>query len=206
MAFIPTPDCVVVELVFNCYGQICENTLAFKRDLGPPSLEDMGILADEIIAWYGSHRAAATSTNCDLIRVVTTDQSSDSAPSITTIPAPIDGNGQATFACPPNNVALCVSFRTAGRGRSARGRNYVMGFPSDAVNGNDIDVTYSAAVVTHYAALKSEVQDLGWTWVVISKQHNKVKLTVGNPQPVQIAIITDLHLDSQRRRLTGRGT
>lgn len=106
----------------------------------------------------------------------------------------------------PLNVARVVSLRTAKRGRSYRGRVYLSGTPDTVIETmNTIDATHAANLVSGFNALATLLDGHGFDVVVASKQHNGVET---NPAEVNevIAFAVDVLVDSQRRRLTGRGT
>jgi hypothetical protein len=106
----------------------------------------------------------------------------------------------------PNNVALCLSFRSSGRGRSSRGRNYISGFPEGYVSGNDIDTTLADALVVAYEELKDAATFTDdWTWIVYSRFQNGNARPEALIAPVDAVVLTDYTVDSQRRRLPGRG-
>jgi hypothetical protein len=134
-----------------------------------------------------------------------TDLSTQTSPTVTvTTGLPITGTNTSDPL--PNHVALCVSFRTNGRGRSARGRNYVSGFGEDAASGNTFSGTIANPIAQGYAALiNSATYTLDWEWVVYSRYENGDPRTEALIAPVDNVVLTDLVVDSQRRRLPGRG-
>lgn len=109
----------------------------------------------------------------------------------------------------PNNVALCVTLSTGFAGRAARGRMYLGGIPGQRVVINEITTAYAELVNDAFqAGLISRYANTGTTDmdVVIYSQfednqlRDQARLTV-----VTEAAVRDRTVDSQRRRLPGRG-
>ena len=105
----------------------------------------------------------------------------------------------------PNSAALAVSFRTAARGRTARGRNYVFGMPQAYLVSNSFSAPFVNGVQSAYNTLIGVAADNGYTWVVASRYENNAPRTSGLTRPVTAAVVVDEVLDSQRRRLPKRG-
>jgi len=106
----------------------------------------------------------------------------------------------------PNNVATVLSLRTDKRGRSYRGRIYLGGIDiGSMVSTVDFSVGYMANLLADLATLWTGLDAVGYDMVVVSKQHNGVPT---NPADMNVVttITTDVHADSQRRRLAGRGS
>lgn len=113
--------------------------------------------------------------------------------------------GTSTSSGMPGNVTICTSFRTAGRGRSARGRNYFIGLVESVVTGNAATTTLTTALVEAYEALLLSPEP-GFTWVVLSRFAEGAPRVTALAQTVTSVVLVDSNVDSQRRRLEGRGT
>ncbi len=110
---------------------------------------------------------------------------------------PVEQGGQTQDAL-PGNVAFCVSLRSALAGRRFRGRKYFSGL-------GEGDVTANAWGAPQRDALLNAIDDLRAALVT-----NGTPLSIFSPTgltlvPVVAAVAVDLYVDSQRRRLTGRG-
>lgn len=204
MAFIPVPNTLEVELVQSMDNQIIENTLYFEFET-TPSESDAGGLATALIAWWDDQFSTELSADLLLLRVVVTDLSADDSFSLTFNATPTPA-GKVSDGSVPNNCAICISFRTAGRGRSARGRNYVAGLPNGFVAANRVVATVTDSLVAAYNALVSLAGGAGAVWVVVSRFTNHLPRVSGATFPITTAVLVDNVLDSQRRRLPGRGT
>ena len=115
-----------------------------------------------------------------------------------TLPITPAQQGQVVDDSEPGSVAFCVSLRTALAGRSTRGRKYYSGLPVGDVTGNMFDATRAAGLVASVNALISDLNGLGNPLCIFSK-------TIPALTTVTAATQVDLAVDSQRRRLTGRG-
>lgn len=202
MAFIPVPDVAMVELVFRQDGQVCENTLYFQ---GAASWDatNLTTLAEEVRDWWIAGPRLDTSDTVGLTSVKATSLASQSAPGVeVTDLLPADG----TEVSPPlpNNVTQAVTFVTALRGRSYRGRNYRVGLTEAMVVANQVDVGYTTSWVGFYQTLDTDVTVNSAQHVVVSRYENNVPRATGVATPV-VSYKADRVIDSQRRRLPGRG-
>lgn len=204
MAFIPVADTIEVELFQFLHGQKVENTLGFRLDGGFGAGEVID-LWNNLLIWWETTFSTDLSNNLSLRGAKITDLSSISAPAYEfNAPTP-NPTGDDAVAALPGNVALCVSFRTLARGRSYRGRNYVCGLSENAVTGNTVDSTVVLALQAAYNGLRSLPFDNPWEHVVISRFNAGAPRTTGVATKVTSCVIVDPYVDSQRRRLTGRG-
>lgn len=98
----------------------------------------------------------------------------------------------------PGNVAFCVSLRTALAGRRFRGRKYIAGLPTGSVVANELDASIANTLLTEIDLLR------------VNLASNSTPMCIFSPTgltlvPVTAVTFVDLVVDSQRRRLTGRG-
>lgn len=204
MAFQPVTNTVQVELLWTYQGQECENTLYFQRN----SEWDEATMT----AFGGAVLASAIATllpggpNSAVLRGVrVTDLTTDFAPSVEVPLTPPQG-GSSSVQAAPNNVTLAITFRTSARGRTARGRNYIVGIQEDEVGNNIVSPSAINRWLAFYDELVSAPFQAVATWVVVSRWSNKVKRTLGLPRPIVSYGPTDDVVDSMRKRLPGRGT
>jgi hypothetical protein len=122
-----------------------------------------------------------------------------------TTPAPSNTHG-AFGVQVSNNVSFCVSFRSGVAGRSNRGRNYLPGIPAAALaTANTFDTGWVGDILSAYSAVATDMSDLGFQHVIASRYHNGVVRPSGQTQNVTSYLAVDNIVDSQRRRLPGRG-
>lgn len=203
MAFVPTPGVAKVALHGILVLEDIINTLWFAS----PDEWDaahLQVLADATFSWFTTHVLPFLAASFTALSSTATDQSTDGGVQATHIGAGTDVGG-ASGASAPANASLVVSFRTDRTGRSYRGRNYIAGIPMAQVNTpTTVLPAYQAGVMAAYAELSGTESAANCTHVVVSKFHNKVARPAGVPTTV-MAYSADNRIDSQRRRLAGRG-
>lgn len=203
MAFVPFPTGIQAELRFLLDEQRVENTLWFDAG-GTPTTAQLEDVALMLTAWAASDLLSALSNQISLMEVYVTSQASNTAPTYSsTAGMPIPG-GIASVAV-PNQCALGVTFRTAARGRTARGRNYVAGIPQTKLVSNTWDTTWANDIRAGYGNLIADAATAGVTWCVASKRFNNADRATGLLRPVTSVALVDYIVDSQRRRTPGRG-
>lgn len=202
MPFQPVEATALIELVQSLDGQIIENTLYFRRasDYDAAGLET---LAGTIGGWWIDQMAPLLCNAVSLNQVKATalhDQTGPQFISTVGLPAP----GEVSADAVPNNSAFCISFRTALIGRSFRGRNFISGLPDTQIVLSRLAGGYANALVAAYGTIQ-DLLPVGTSWVVVTRTVNKVLQEVGLTNPITAVVIQDLVMDSQRRRLPGRG-
>lgn len=203
MPFIPIPSVVMAEMRYNHLGQQMENTLYFDNATDP-SVEDLQALGESLIGWWTTFYAPQAHQNCILHEVFLTNLTSDTSAALSVVPDEL-ANGEQSTDPLPGNVTLSIKFSTAGRGRSSRGRNYTVGAVETQVFGNQFAGAYVTAMVACYNQLPAIATGLGMTWVVASRFTDNAPRTEGIAIPITTVSAVNLDVDSQRRRLTGRG-
>lgn len=203
MQFVPFTNVVKLEMVFEQDTQICENVFHYQKE-DPWTIAEMTTLAGAVKGiWYNSF-APLVSQTLELESVKVTDLSEQNAPGIEyTTGLPSTGN--IVTAALPNNVTVVVTWLTNSRGRSFRGRTYHMGLVEEQVLQNQVKQTPLQSLATAYGQLLS-INMGGFTAVlgIASRQHNGAVRTQGVFTP-SIGCRVNSVVDSQRRRLPGRG-
>jgi len=203
MAFQAVPNTAVVCVNGTLWGQEIQNTLYFEKDTGY-ILADLLDLAALVRSWWFAEVMPLLSSDY-IFREITAQDISVEAGEIAFNTAETGTAGGVVSEAMPGNVAIAVSFRTGLAGRSYRGRNYVGGLPNTAVAGNTITDTFRTAIGAAYEALLTVLEDEDFVWGVVSR------VTEGLPRPVGVitaiasVLVVDAFVDSQRRRLSGRG-
>lgn len=203
MAFTPVPNTVQYEIRMLWDNQEIENTVWFEHTAAPTGAS-IATVADAILDWYAAGVLPNLSSAVTLVEVYGTDMTSQTGPTGTAVAAGSTVGGVLSPSL-PNNVAMCVSFRTARRGRWFRGRNYVPGMAEDGVTANAFLPARVANIVGAYNSLIGVAADNAATWVVASRRVAGAPRLEGITEPVTAALVTDTYVDSQRRRLPGRG-
>ena len=203
MPFVPTANTVMAELRFLLDGQRVENTLFFQGSstIDAPELVALG---DALVDWFETNVQPLQADAVLFREIYLTDLTSETALTHTRVVIPNTVGGVASPPL-PNNVTLTVSFRSAGRGRFSRGRNYFIGLTEAQVGNNAVSLTLTDDLAAAYNALPAALP-AGFVWVVCSRYTAAGPRPAGFNSPVVAALVVDNVVDSQRRRLPGRGS
>lgn len=202
MQFVPVPNCVQVEMRFTQDGQKVENVFHVEKD-GPDQAGTRLTVAGYFYQWWTTEMAPLINDQVQLREIYVTDMSAQNGGSTTYVP--IATTYGASVQDPlPNNVTLAVSARTSQRGRSFRGRSYVVGLTRNTVLHNRFNDAVVTAVQNAYNTLINDYIEQGQL-VVVSKVSGGVPRTEGVTTPITAWVVVDNVVDSQRRRLPGRG-
>lgn len=203
MPFIPTPDVLQYNARFACGGQQIENVFHFSyagSDFATAAAALFNLVQDE---WWLLIRAGLsnqlTSTGSYIV-----DQSSVSGP-VASFGAFTSPAGASSIFSAPNNAAFVVTHRTAQRGRSFRGRSYISGIPADQINGSRVSSGFLSTAVSAFNNMRVEAAAALYPFVIVSRFTNGSPRTTGVASEVTACVAVDDAVDSQRRRLPGRG-
>lgn len=206
MAFIPVPNVARADVIGSLFGQVVENTLYF---LSPEPLIGSVVaqLAGSVAEWAVTRIVEELGDDYTYLRTETQDLSEAGLPIYTDATA-VGTPGGDPSGCVPGNVTFAVSFRSGLGGRSFRGRNYVPGVPNQYIVGNQVNSGFVDEIVARYNLLPADVHDdlPELDWCVVSRYHLGAPRAEGVATPITTCVSVDYNIDSQRRRLTGRGT
>jgi len=205
MAFIPVPDTALASLICNVANKSLVNTLWFELSGGWDSSSLLD-LATKLADWWWTNVANLCSNAVTLQEITARDMSEESGPIMSFFPSAANVGSRGSPVL-PGNVTWAIQFKTGLAGRSFRGRNYVIGLAEDQATGDAVASTTAAAYIVAYAALNAEInEEIPAVHVVASRYNNGAPREVGVTTAVTTYGFADLWLDSQRRRLQGRGT
>jgi hypothetical protein len=202
MAFVPTPNTVRVIFQFAYGESIVEVTIAITKATAWTGA-DFDDLMPELQTWWDTELKPYMTGAIALTNIKATDISSETG-TVRELPIvpPIAGTGDA--ATLPANAAYVTTFNTPLRGRSYRGRAYLPGIPQNKrVGAQDVDPTWAANVIAAFSYINSYLE-VGWFHAVVSLFHDLFPRVTGVATPIT-SYAGDFHIDSQRRRLAGRG-
>lgn len=203
MPFVPVPNTVQVEVIWELDGQRVENVHYYEFSTTPTE-SDIGSLLAAVRAFIESELMPLLSSTLKLVEVIGTLLTAIDSISLSNVVSPPVAGGNSTQQL-PNNVTYTITKKTAQRGRSFRGRNYVPGLTEDAVNLNAINPTFRNDLLDVWEGLRLVAAEDGWTMVVVSRISGGVERVSGVTTPVTAISTADPTVDSQRRRLPGRG-
>jgi hypothetical protein len=203
MAFTSWPHGIQLCFDFVTAGQNWQFCLALRKSAGDPNVTDLQTVADQAASWWTNSLKQYVPAETTLRQTRATDMTVSGGPvRLNAINSPGTQSGDPVT----NNAALVVSGRTEKRGRSYRGRSYISGLDkgslTDAANFSSV---YAAHFPTVFAVLQATLDTYGFDVGVISKQHDGVPTNPAEFNEV-VAYSADTKVDSQRRRLSGRGT
>ena len=203
MPFIPQTLGISLDFLFEQDSQKWQFGVSLKKQAGSVNEAALDEIAGVGQDWWTSFLQDLISSNCTLKEIVATSETVEGGPQTRLA---IDEAGAVGGAALPLGIAACVSFRTDKRGRSFRGRVYVGGLPNAVINTVTTFATASmTALAEAFASLVTGAASAGYDMVVASKQHNGEVVSPA-AQNLITSITADALMDSQRRRLAGRGT
>lgn len=202
MAFIPVPDVAQVALRFTQDGQEVANVFHVFYD-GIPSTSTFLDIATVFRGWWDTNLRTVVSTSVTLREIAVTDLSVPSGVGIVSADGlPLQGGNASPNM--PNHVTLAVKWATGRTGRSFRGRSFHIGLTEGQVVANNIDNGTVSVLQTAYSKLITDLQANNASLVVVSRYTNNAPRVEGFGTPVGTCVVT-AGVDSQRRRLPGRG-
>lgn len=200
MARIWTDNAVQIEVRATVDGQLAELVFHVKV----PTAIILGTLqqlATLVVNWVLSEMLPLHCQNVFFTDVHLVDVSQPNGVEFTHT---VNAAGTDTSVPRSNNAALCVTLRTAQSGRSFRGRKYMFGLTR--LNGTA--VSWAAGTVVGalgaWESLYDQLQTNNTPLAVRSTHANKAPRARGVLTLVE-TITADSSVDSQRRRLIGRG-
>jgi hypothetical protein len=191
MTYVPVPNVAMLELRQLLDGIQIENTSYWLFPDGW-TVGSLGNLANLGVDWWTDVLGPLLSSQISLREGFTTDlTASDAGVGSYSVGLPVAG-GQAQEAM-SNNVAMVVSIRTAQRGRSRRGRNYVAGIPVSVVDQNTIQGAFATSVLNAYSALLGSGIEAGFTQVVVSRYSGFITVDgKRKPAPRTVGLYTEV--------------
>ncbi len=203
MAFQPTPGTARLAVVYSRGGVLMVNVLHFFRD-GSWGAQELGLLLDAVSGVWGTEVMPNLSNTVRVEQYEARGLRSQIDDYAILIPDP-PHVGARPGDLTPGNVAFCITHATGLAGRSARGRTFFGGFSEDDISGDSISLQRAQALRSALFSMRSAALGVGWVPVVVKRYENKSLLPQAEVIPVTGYRFADTTLDSQRRRLSGRG-
>jgi hypothetical protein len=209
MPFIPAENVARLEMVYSYFGSTIENVYHVLNEAGWDE-SSLTALASTFQTWEDDEASPLRSNDISLVTIRATDLTTETSPGIEVpVSPPITGGN--VVAGLPGNVTASVKMLTGLRGRSFRGRSYFVGLGENQVTGNALVEATRDAIVDAYETLAASLIGEDWALVVLSlfsgvdEEGHPIPRVAGVPTPIT-SFSMDLNTDSQRRRLTGRGS
>jgi len=205
MPFIPVPNTAQVEVVARIGAETVQNVLHYSGgdNTDPIALTN---LAGAINLLWETHVAPLISNRVVGSVVSAIDLSTQFGAGVEVLSTWSGGIDNAVDEALPNNVALAFKKSTGLRGRSFRGRIYHYGLTESQVALNTVDTTVRANLEVAYNQLITVTAgSVDWTMQVVSRYSEGAPRATGIATPVIDIASVDGVVDTQRRRLPGRG-
>lgn len=210
MPFNEISNCVKCTVNQSFRGQQCLNNLWFLHTAGAVNLVDLTALATGLVSFWATEIMPLLSDDLELVSVLARDYTAENGLELLAGSTGVSGGGGDAM---PNNVAACVSVRTGLAGRHYRGRLYLGGIARATVSENSFADLFIANVSDSFNGITG-VAGLApnWQWVVVAQTQSnptpppaQIPIPGGIVTPVTNVVFVDNIVDSQRRRLPGRG-
>jgi len=202
--YIPVPNTAKCEMIYTVLDEVVENVLHFFK-ASPWNVATLLSLGASVKGAWDLYIQPNQSTDCVLTRIKLTDLASQTGASVEYVAglplAGTIGNGVENGA-----QTVVTKLLTPGRGRSRRGRIYNIGMPDNTVTNNRITDAYAQDLTDAWNNFRAEVLTGAEeaVQVIVSQCQGKAWLETGETYEV-VDCSTDVWVDSQRRRLHGRG-
>lgn len=201
MAFIPVPNAVQLCFDFLTAGQKWQFCVVVRKPTGSINQTDrdnIAVIAEDL--WDGIKDKLSDDVTLVQNRItdITQQGGTESLYAVGT-------TGGVSNQAGALNAPVVVSHRTPKRGRSYRGRSYISGLPETLMGTVTFDSGVASDWLTAWSTFRDDLITGGFRHCIATKQHNGAVVTPAEVNDVTSYII-DLNLDSQRRRLAGRGT
>jgi hypothetical protein len=205
MTFQRVPNTIQVSMRATLFGQQVENTLYVRPVSGAPSAALVKQAAEMAGTWFRTK--LLDNLGSDVVYRETFARSLDTASGAEYTDTTGAGTtGGAGVGCLSGNISLAVKFLTGLAGRSFRGRNFLFGLPTSAVSGNTVFTPFATSFVGAFTDFLDDAFAEDFVWVVVSRVADGVERAEAIATDVITAALTNLVVDSQRRRLTGSGS
>jgi hypothetical protein len=203
-AFIPCVNVAEVVFTWDLIAQNVVNTFHFQ---GSTSLNETFLenLVGELMANFIPDFTHCISANMGLASVAARDLTTPTSAFYDLHLNSADIVGTINSDSLPSNAALVVTNYTDTRGKNGRGRQYVGGLPlTRLTNALTVASNEITDVLTAFGKLLVAANTATMAWVVLSRYFNKAPRAAGVTYPIK-AVQVNSAIDSQRRRLYGRG-
>lgn len=197
MVFVPFVGVCRAVIGQTLLGEEISNTMWFKKD--GYTFTDQQILAGVLWTAWASEVMPLMSSALALLRVQVYDMTSESAPVAIQTSTPVLGTSTADPV--PPHTAMVVTLRTAGRGRSARGRLFISGFSEASIDGGEFPQAVRDTVVEAIENVHAAAAVEGWTAVIAQQWAEGSQLSQGFTRDITAVEVRNGIPGTMRRRL-----
>ncbi len=202
MAFQSVPETAEVNHIFTLNGKIVQNT-HYGRFAGGYGQSDLQALADAVDNVFLT--TFVTELPPEGIYLRTEVRGLEFENDLTAQASAGNGPGTHTGAALPNNVSFAIKKLSNRTGRSARGRIYWIGLPTNETNPaneNLLEAVYVGQIVSDIDFIRTTIDAVaGWAAVLVSRFQGGFQRPFGVTFDWITTSNTDLILDTRRGRL-----
>lgn len=200
------PDVVKLYVQGSLDGQACDNVSYWYTGETPPTSATLTTMMSRYQVWMRDNLLVHLSNTFRLVGIKAQSMSGPDGIQGYLI-GTIDDVGVQTGPALPNSVAACMSAQTGRGGRSAHGRQYWSGLVESQTNGNRLTPAMVTQLNTAGQALLTDMNagPAPAEMVIYSRYSNKALRAEPAIYFVTTLSLRDDVVDSQRRRLPGRG-
>lgn len=200
--FIPVLNVVQVNMRYQHDGENVENVFHVQVQ-EPVTVGNINEILDIFEAWNANSNLPLQSNQTRLTSIRAFDLTTE-AGAVVDREITVNNTGNPTNFPEPGNVTLAVKKSSNVRGRGSQGRFFWIGLPEAAVEGNRVTAAINGGIIAAANALLEALIQATYPMVVVSYCENNAWRVAGVATPVT-GFSTDMRIDSQRRRLAGRG-
>lgn len=202
MAFQSVPNAAEINFIFTYHGEIVQNVFYAERTAGY-SLADITALAAHMdlqvgVTWVGQQPLEVTYLRTE-VRGLSVENDLFASDNTTT--------GPGTDVSPglPGNVTFSIKKISGLTGRSARGRTYWVGVPTNKLqvaDENRLNAGFVTSIVANVDVIRTQIPVVpGWTAVLVSRFTDGAKRSTGVKFPWTGTVNVDDIVDTHRNRL-----
>lgn len=204
MEFAPAPGVAQFNLIYKTNGGTAENVIHVHKDSGAAwTSAELNTMNIAIGAWEQATGRAQRASDVENIEIIARDLTVQNGTEST---YGGEGFGLIAGVSAPDNVTIAIKKETGMVGRSFRGRLYWIGVPLSKLSLDSLDGTYVTNVVAACNSLVTAINAVtGFHMCLLRGQYNGSRLDPRQEAPITKFSTVDTYIDSQRRRLVGRG-
>ncbi len=201
-AFIAVPNTARVDLRYTLFGQQVESVFYFEQS-GAYTLTDLQDLVAALDTNWSAYFGPIVGSDLFLYEFVAT--ALDANPGIQYI-APVSLNGGVNEPSMPGGTTIAVAFKSGLTGRSQNGRMFWLQLlPSQCVEDQVTPTAHDDILLAVTGFFTNNGIGSRWLHVIVSYCKQGAWRTTGQTTNVVSYVMVNNDIDSQRRRLAGRG-
>lgn len=204
MPFQAVPNVLQTDVVMTYGGQTCINTFYTFNAGGWESLPDVETVTDQTASWVVATWRVNFSSSLIFERVESRDIGLAEG-LYYSVDLPFTPGSNANPGS-PSNVSLAIKRVSHLTGRRNRGRIYLVGIPETETTQTAVNDAYAANCADDLNILNGLIVTAGFIPVIVSRVGEGGLGNPGTSIPIASWQVGDVFIDSQRRRLAGRGS